>query len=534
MPSFNLIDKPWIPCIDLQGRSMELGIRDALVRAHELRELFDPSPLVTVALHRLLLAVLHRSLMGPSGLSEWVSLWNQGRWNPDTITSYLERWRSRFDLFDPLHPFYQLPFPSNLADPSKHQPVTILMQEAAAGNNPTVFDHRFDDDPAPLSSAEVARYLVAHQAYALGGGVSFPFNLCHSTLVRGYTVLALGESLFETLALNLLPYNAERPIPWLDEDVATWEQNEPRIPDPHGTPPRGYVDYLTWQSRRILLIPESDPPKVRWCLRLQHLKPVDTIRDPFKCYVRTKDGGFMPKRLEPERALWRDSHILFQFGIPDRERPEVFNWLSRLELQRQSGRIPMKSAYQFFMAGMALDEKKAANVIFWRREYLPLPLVYLANKTLTDYLQSALHLAEQVARALKQSTRSFASLLLPQLPNNQSQKKREGQDVEDANLAKHLAPERYYWNRLENPFKRLLVDLPTARESYEASAPDFKPQELIAWSQHVKHAAMSAFEESVWAAGTSARTLKAATIAERQLQHAIEQALQTVILQRRI
>lgn len=529
MPSFNLIDEPWIPCVDLQGRSMELGIRDALVRAHELRELFDPSPLVTVALHRLLLAVLHRSLMGPSSLLEWISLWNQGRWNPETITSYLERWRRRFDLFDPHQPFYQVPFASNLTDPSKHQPVTILIQEAAAGNNPTLFDHRFDDDPAPMSPAEVARYLVAHQAYALGGGVSFPFNLCHSTLVRGYTVIALGESLFETLALNLLLYDAERPIPWLDEDAAAWEQNELRNPDPHGTPPRGYVDYLTWQSRRILLIPEGNPPKVRWCLRLQNLKPVDTIRDPFKCYVRTKDGGFLPKRLEPERALWRDSHILFQFGVPDRERPEVFNWLGRLELQRQRGRIPMKSAYQFSIAGIALDEKKAANVIFWRRERLPLPLVYLTTKTLTDYLQSALHLAEQVARALQQSTRSFACLLLPQLPDTQSQKKREGQDTEVTNLAKHLAPERHYWSRLETPFKRLIVDLPTEPEAHEKSDQKVKPQALIAWSQHVKQAAMTAFEESVWTAGISAHGLKAATNAERQLQHAIEHALRTAI-----
>ncbi len=236
MSSFNLIEQPWIPCIDHQGRSLELSIRDTLMYAHELRELFDPSPLVTVALHRLLLAVLHRSLSGPSNLSDWIHLWNQGKWDSAMVTNYLERWKHRFDLFDPLRPFYQVPFISDHDGPAKKQPITILVQEAAAGNNPTLFDHCFDSDPAPMHPAEAARYLVAHQAFAIGGGVSRPFNLCHSTLVRGYSVLVQGDSLFETLALNLVAYNEERPIAWIGADEAAWEQDEPRTPSLEGPP----------------------------------------------------------------------------------------------------------------------------------------------------------------------------------------------------------------------------------------------------------------------------------------------------------
>src|SRR5262249_24412847 len=156
-------------------------------------------------------------------------------------------------------------FMPDLDDPAKQLPVTILAQEAASANNPTLFDHQADSAPGGFGAAEAARYLVARQAFSLGGGVSQPFNLSHSTLIRGDTVLAFGETLFETLALNLMPYNRERPIPWVGEDSVAWEQDQPPVPDPAGTPARGYGDYLTWQSRRIYLIPEGDPPVIRRC-----------------------------------------------------------------------------------------------------------------------------------------------------------------------------------------------------------------------------------------------------------------------------
>ena len=32
---FNLIEKPFIPCVRLDGRSVEFGLRDVLAKAHE-------------------------------------------------------------------------------------------------------------------------------------------------------------------------------------------------------------------------------------------------------------------------------------------------------------------------------------------------------------------------------------------------------------------------------------------------------------------------------------------------------------------
>lgn len=60
------------------GTARELSLREALGSAATIREIGDPSPPVTIALHRLLLAILHRSLRGPDSPDTWAEMWNDG------------------------------------------------------------------------------------------------------------------------------------------------------------------------------------------------------------------------------------------------------------------------------------------------------------------------------------------------------------------------------------------------------------------------------------------------------------------------
>ncbi|MBU0608857.1 MAG: type I-E CRISPR-associated protein Cse1/CasA, partial [Armatimonadetes bacterium] len=82
--SFNLLHEPWIPVLLSAadsagpGGQRQMGLAEVLIRAHEIREIADPSPLVTVALHRLLLAVLHR-VFAPTDERAWEQLWRAGR-----------------------------------------------------------------------------------------------------------------------------------------------------------------------------------------------------------------------------------------------------------------------------------------------------------------------------------------------------------------------------------------------------------------------------------------------------------------------
>jgi CRISPR system Cascade subunit CasA len=132
--SFNLIDQPWLPCVRLDGQPLRLGLYDALAQAHTLRELQGEIPLSTAALHRLLLAILHRNF-GPRNRSEWARLWRAGRWDAGALHAYFDRWRDRFDLFHEAYPFYQSATPPG-------EPQTLNRLSLTHAYNSTLFEHQ--------------------------------------------------------------------------------------------------------------------------------------------------------------------------------------------------------------------------------------------------------------------------------------------------------------------------------------------------------------------------------------------------------
>lgn len=506
MPTFNLVNEKWISCI-LEDRSVvELSLEEVLVRSHQVCEISHPSPLVVTGLHRLLLAVLHRNF-GPSGINEWKDIWNQGRWDEKTLRDYFSMWHRRFDLFDPQRPFYQVP----AMEDTKTHPIQKLVMEAASGNNATLFDHNFSARPMAFSPAQAVRYLGATQGYSIGFGKSNPFYFQDSPLVRGYTVFVIGNNLFESLALNLLAYSPERPIPHQGEDLPTWEQDSLPEPNPNGSPVRGYLDYLTWQSRRIHLFPEGDPTQIRYCQIQQNLKlPSPPPPDPFKCY--RKEENLVPMFIRPEKALWRDSHTLFQAADPSRLRPEVFNWLARL---RRNDEIGAQRSYRFSVTGLAMERGKAANVILQRHERLPLPLVYLENKDLLDKLYEAIHLAEEVERILVGSIWRLARLVMA--PDSEGGGRQP--DPREVNrLRQSLTPSRIYWSQLDTPFRRFLIDLADDCIQEEQDEVVYGSRALPEWFRTLREAATHAFEVTTLGLQHSARTLKAIAKAEIQFQ----------------
>ncbi|HWQ33226.1 MAG TPA: type I-E CRISPR-associated protein Cse1/CasA [Blastocatellia bacterium] len=531
MPEFNLVDEPWIPCLMLEtGEARDLSLRKTLTEAHRVRELFDNSPLVTVALHRFLLAVLHACFRGPRDFDEWKSLWATKRWDEAKINQYLDGWRHHFDLFDAERPFYQVPpmkkengtkkaakkkqEANAEAEPVEFHPIALLAHEAATGNNATLFDHRFNDAPRAVSPAEAARYLIARQALSVGGGVSHieagkKIYTSDAPLGRGFTVLAQGNNLFETLALNLIAYTNERPLVSRGkvDDAPVWEQNPPDEPNDKGTRPRGYIDYLTWQSRRIYLKPEGESPLVRRCQLQQKLKLSEQpiLFDPFKCYEFERDDKGNDKaakafNLSPSKAVWRDSHALFQ-QIKDEKkgirRPEVFNHLAMIELARQNNELEADAAYAFTVYGFATEPRRAANVIHWARERLPLPLSYLTDGALVEVLADALKLAEEMVKNLKDAVKKLAHTLVG--------------DKDAGKLANSFGAESLYWSRLETPFKRLLVALPNRNREDE-----------FEWARTVERTAWDALNQVTAGLSGSARDFKAITIAESALSQSLK------------
>ncbi|MBM4285878.1 MAG: type I-E CRISPR-associated protein Cse1/CasA [Deltaproteobacteria bacterium] len=523
-PCFNLIEEPWIPCLLPDSRTREFGLLEVLVRSPEIREIFHPSPLVVTAVHRLLLAVLHRNL-GPESLPAWKELYGRGGFDAAVLEGYFNRWRDRFFLFHPERPFYQV---SKMAGAREH-PAQKLMEEAAWGNNPTLFDHSFKEVPLVFDPAQAALYVLARQSFSLAGLAGPKHdNFTDSPLSRSYSTLVMGKTLFETLSLNLIAYNSESPIPWRgSDDPPCWEQETPRHLDKQGNLPTGYLDYLTWQSRRLHLI-WNPGFQVVGCQMLQGLKIPDGFdRDPFLCYARDPERGIRPRRINPERAVWRDSHTLFakmqeiprksKKGTISTKRPEIFNWLARLKRC-----LTYFGGYTFSVAGLSTDQ---AKVELWRQERLPLPLAYLEDQELLHALKVALDLTEKAHGILTWGVRSVAALILR--PDADPVKKAaSGKEREEINrLVNSWAPGRLYWSRLEAPFRELMVQLPEDQREDEEGEVVFGSQLLPDWRRLVAGVAERTFTEVAAGLEKTVRSHKAVARMEGRFRARLKKEL---------
>jgi CRISPR system Cascade subunit CasA len=447
--SYNLIEEPFIPCVQLDGQTAEYGLRDVLIKAPEIAELRDGSPLVTIALHRLLLAILHRCYQGPRGSTERVAIRKAGCFDADRIGAYFPKWVERFDLFHPKYPFFQR------AGFSTREPSSInrLYQELSRGNNAALFDHTTDDPPPVLTPAQVARAVIAEQAFAVGGGKSETGNLTHAPLVSGATVLARGRTLFESLWLNLTLYDGnQKPIACDEDDAPIWE-HAPTEPHKDSITPRGYLDYLTWQSRTLRVHPEEIGGRIAvrhvYYAEGRKLETGPGFYDPMIAYSRSKERGDLPVRLSEDRDLWRDSAALFQFAETDQFKgPWTLHTLGYPELREV---LSPADRYQLSVFGLCTNK---AKVNFWRHETLPLPLAYLDNVQLVESLKQALGMAEAIAsEAVRRAAWAAASNWLTANSEMNADKDRVSAMVDS------FAPERLYWSRLELPFRDLLVTL---------------------------------------------------------------------------
>lgn len=515
--SFNLIDEPWIPCLMADGSYREFGIRETLARAPDIREVVDPSPLVTVSVHRLLLAILHRNF-GPRDEDEWKALWDAGAFDMGVLDAYLGKWRHCFDLFDPERPFYQV---AGLAITQPKPPADIRI-ECATGNNATLFDHSTDDQPQELLPPEAARCLLVEQSFGRSGTMGSerrgPATADAGPLRSCALVVPTGPSLWASLLLGMVHYDPEddAPIRGTSHDAPAWEQEAAARA---GTRPcRGYLDYLTWNSRRIRLEVRAGPDGQMRVHRV-HVTPGcefgkgvlgGTLRDPMSAYRRNQKAkpGQAPWSavcVTETRALWRDSGALLQSLPGQGERPALIDWLARLVA---AGFVDSGTTYPIAVYGLRHNPTNTAQVLLWRQERLPLPLAYLSDHNLVERLTAALALAEHVGTATRRAAASLAhSVLSPDVGRNADS---------DAitRWCKAFPAERLYWSRLEVPFHRLLTRLPEAGGSA-----------LVGWRELIERVAVDSFERAAAGLGGSGRTLRAVVHAQTGLRASLRKLL---------
>ena len=516
-PNYNLITEEWIPCRLLDGSMVHHGIRKTLEKSHEIMEIYDNTPIVTGGIHRLLLAILHRNL-GPGSFRNWMKMLQFGKWNMESIGTYLDRWEHRFDLFDRERPFYQ----SGGFEAKKQTPINKLALDKAAGNTVVLFDHSRDDQPTPVTPARAAGLLVGFHAFALAGGKGGRFFTVDGTSfnpyykngpVKAVMVLVKGKNLFETLVFNLIEYDpsSDKPLPCRTDDLPVWERPEPewwrgeRIP-------LGYLDYLTWQSRRIRLLPEERTIMVEW----MHIAPGEGIkgdvRDPMVAYKMSQKKELIPLRVDKRRELWRDSTALYRTTGSDNLPPRA---VQRLSKAVNFGQLPRSARYNMHVMGLCNDK---AKIELWRHSRMPLPAVYLDNDLLVARLERALGGLETIGKDLQGGVKSLVSNLL------KLGSKEKPVQMKRRNLAEQYQVMPQYWSGLEVPFFDLISRL--ADEAEKGVEPDAMTEIVDDWViGDVASKARKLFDGVSNGVGTDSRSLRAATLARKKFSISLYKSL---------
>ncbi|MCX6340681.1 MAG: type I-E CRISPR-associated protein Cse1/CasA [Candidatus Aureabacteria bacterium] len=392
MSRYNLIDEPWIPVLDLKGNRKPLGIRDTLINADSLACIEDPSPLVTAALHRFLLAVLYRALQGPCDIDEAKKLFREGL-PKKKIRAYLEKWKERFYLFDKHYPFGQ----NRNVPEDEVEPWTKLTAEFNSTSSKVLFDHT---DTTNLFSApydSIARWIVSTMNFSVRGGRGY--NPSPSS--DGLIVLPIGSTLFETLLFCLTPYS-NRDV--ANSDSAPWERKSHPLSFFKGKPERaslGYADRYTWQSRaiRLLMEPNGGVKKVAFIPGVRHIENSDTeSMVPLKL---VKDKGLRFVQLE-EKGIWRDFDSLLPNGTG--RAPKVIDNMLIL-----CGRNRASLAKSIQVIGQSFSN---AKIEFWRMEKFALSGQMVANAEFCNDIRMLLIIAETTSEILNNACKEMGKNII--------------------------------------------------------------------------------------------------------------------------
>jgi CRISPR system Cascade subunit CasA len=490
---FNLLEDPWLPVIPLnESAAEEVSLVCLLGNARRYRRLAGTTPTMTAALHRTVLALIHR-VYGPASLPRWGELWHAERGFPvKDLASYAAAYRDRFELFDSSRPFMQCPALAGKEASSTAK----LVAYRAAGSNTTLFDHTTAGEMPIVAPAEAARWLVTTQMYDTGG-TKTPFTKTRTSETglgnRFGCVLVEGASLHETLLLNTVIYDPAAGRPWMTspQDCPAWETDQPPGPEPDERPPSGWTDLLTWPARRVLLRPGHDyegrlavtgvvlAPGTQMRASLVDVELMAAFTRP---WLKDKGRGPMkPITLGDVSGVWRHSRDLLLSGEPlwrsasksqrlrwggslpipasepERLRPEALNQIAEAST---ADLIATDAVYTLRVFGQKLLENKAGATHAWYEEAIPAPvaLIRATDERTGNLIGHAVTLAAHLGEALGEMQRSYRKAFGVDIRGD----KRRRASAEPTMV------EIAYWPRLATPFADFLRELGLAVGRHQA------------------------------------------------------------------
>jgi CRISPR system Cascade subunit CasA len=357
---FNLLDEPWILVRNMQGEAEELSVLELFKKAHELDCLEGESPTQNVAILRFLLAILYAvfiqvdengnpsSLIGETtsrkeALRRWKALWDAPDLPITIIESYLEHYRNRFWLIHPTSPFYQV---AGLgSEKAKDKDASQMIPDVPSRIERRFFSLRFGSGASTLSYSEAARWLICLHAWDYAGkkavvtdalGNRGSENGGGTGWLGKLGVLYLKETnIAKTLLMNLVLFSESTPA--LLGGKPIWEE-EPRSALKVERHPSGFVELLTQQSRRVLLLRQFDRVSGVTISYGDVFNKENVFVEQMSSWHESTEPSagqkFIPTTHKPDRSLWRNlSSILPQAAGKKRVTAGVITWAGLLKEQ---------------------------------------------------------------------------------------------------------------------------------------------------------------------------------------------------------
>lgn len=477
---FDVLQNPWIPAETLNGERKTCGITELLLEAHELKAVTGQNPLETYAVQRLLIAFL-MDAYALENVSARRRLLKQGRFTADVIEKYVLACRQEgvsFDLFDEKRPFMQAPYDKAL-DADKEKTVALLFHALPRGNTPLHFEH-FNEETFSVTPPEAFAGLLATQAYAVAMAQGYPSCVNNTP---PYYLLVSGKNLFETLVLNIISKAECGNIPW-DAMPAAWRDTETV------TPKKEYAGMsmmagLTWQPRRVTLIPEEDGSVRRIYLQQgRSFKGNALWKDPHVPYIKSAKGEIYSLKPKMGRMPWRDVGAL-AVTAEDGESLSATVVRNYPRVAQEEGQISVA------LFGLATTQAKYDG---WISDGLNVPANVLGDWEKADRLRMDVALVEDTAKCVYTAARS----LINAAEKTKDDKKKPAAGAEEAE-GRYLETMHRY---LFGPYMQALSEADCAQAGWEKAAAE--PMRLYS-----KKAAADIVNGLAVQQGTSAATLQA-------------------------
>lgn len=467
--TYNLAEEAWIPVF--KSTDAELwSIRQTLLRAAEVVRLDPSRPLEWSAAFRMLLAMAIDAYRDETG---WSRLWRQGRFDEERIVAYLDSVCNRFDLLDPVAPFYQVA--SLEASSGGMKSPLALYPEVATGNNVPLFSSVLESDGLTLDLASATRRLLALPSWDVAGlktgARDDPAMSAGKTtgnpvgpLGQIGVAIPLGRNLFESLMLSVPP---SPPAP---SDLPVWRR-EPLGPAWQTRPSTGILDLLTWQSRRVRLFTSEVDGEQRVTGvvvtagdRLTAVHPHQEPHTAWRAADASRGGmSHRPVRHQPGRSAWRGMDALLS-GSDSESGPLSLRWCREREAVLGPDYVlDVRTVGVVYGNQSAVIEHVLSDAV-------PLPVLALDAEDgalVREVLDRMVATAEDVRHAL----------------NNLDDNLRRARGGEPQPWDKSQRPGEQYIASLDEPTRQFLRDLPHRLADPLGALADWERSALeLAWS----------------------------------------------------